>query len=66
MKGYIKVIKPFKSKLNAKKSGELNKSIGISTSYRVVKGKGGYYLYQKPTKKLKYISPQYPQRLYGR
>jgi len=62
--GYIKVIKPFKTKANARKRGELRKRQGLSKSYRVKKGKGGYYLYQKPIKP--YSSPQISYGLYGR
>ena len=64
MKGYIKVINPFKTKKNAKKRGEEIKKRGVSKSYRVVKGKGGYYLHQKPKKK--YSSPRMAHKLYGR
>ena len=51
MKGYIKVIRPFKTRRLALKSAKRVKKAGVTTSYRIVKTKKGYFLHQKPKKK---------------
>lgn len=57
MKGYIKVIFPFRTKKQAQLRGKHNKKHPPFTqSYKVLKGKyrkdyGSWYLYQKPKRR---------------